>query len=256
MLAPPTPADRDHAVRMMHGAAGIPIPRRAEFEERFGLRLVTGFAMTETGHFSTTSPDDPRRFEASGRPVPQFDVAIVDDDDAPVPAGSVGELVVRPRRPNAMMTGYHDDPVATLTAFRNLWFHTGDLARFDDEGYLHWVDRKKDAIRRRGEMISSTELERAMLEHPAVAECAAFGVPADLGEEDVKVVVVARDGAAIDEHELAAFCAGRLPDFAVPRYVEVVDELPKGSTHKVEKTKLRAREPSAGTVDVLRPRQP
>lgn len=256
MLAPPTPADHDHAVRMMHGAAGIPVPRRAEFEERFGLRLVTGFAMTETGHFSTTSPEDPRRFEASGRPVRQFEVAIVDDDDEPLPAGSVGELVVRPRRPNAMMTGYHDDPVATLAAFRNLWFHTGDLARFDDEGYLHWMDRKKDAIRRRGEMISSTELERAVLEHPAVAECAAFGVPADLGEEDVKVVVVARDGATVDAHELAAFCAGRLPDFAVPRYVEVVDELPKGSTHKVEKTKLRAREPSAGTVDVLGARRP
>jgi crotonobetaine/carnitine-CoA ligase len=252
MLRPPSPLDRDHRVRMMHGASGIPVARRAEFEERFGLRLVTGFAMTETGHFSTTSPDDPRRYEASGRPVPQFDVAIVDDDDEPVPTGTVGELVVRPRRPHAMMTGYHRDPAATLAAFRNLWFHTGDLARLDRDGYLHWVDRRKDAIRRRGEMISSTELERVALEHPGVAECAALGVPAALGEEDVKLVVVAHDGSTLDAYELAAFCRERVPDFAAPRYIEVVRDLPKGPTHKVEKTKLRAREPSAGTVDVLR----
>jgi crotonobetaine/carnitine-CoA ligase len=256
MFQAPSAGDRDHQVRMIHGAAGIPVSQRAEFEQRFGLRLVTGFAMTETGHFSTTSPDDPRRFEASGRAVPQFDVGIVDDDDEPVATGTVGELVVRPRRPNAMMTGYHNDPAATLAAFRNLWFHTGDLARFDRDGYLHWVDRKKDAIRRRGEMISSTELEHVALEHPAVAECAAFGVPAHLGEEDVKLVVVAQDGFELNVHDLAAFCAKRVPDFAAPRYIEMVDELPKGPTHKVEKTRLRAREPSASTVDLLQQRRP
>ena len=235
LLQPESPRDRDHQVRMMHGAAGIPVSRRQEFEDRFGLRLVTGFAMTETGHFSTTTPDDPRRYMASGRPVPQFEVAIVDDDDQPVEPGGVGELVVRPRRPNAMMSGYHNDPAATLAAFRNLWFHTGDLARFDEQGYLHWMDRRKDAIRRRGEMISSTEVEAVVLEHPAVAECAAIGVPSELGEEDVKVVVAARPGHTIDPHELAGYCAGRLPDFAAPRYVQVVAELPKGATHKVDK---------------------
>ncbi len=251
MLQEPSSSDRDHSVRMMHGAAGIPVPRRREFEERFGLRLVTGFAMTETGHFSTTSPDDPRRFEASGRPIPQFEVAVVDEGDEVVATGAVGELVVRPRRPYAMMTGYHNEPAATLTAFRNLWFHTGDLARFDAEGYLHWVDRKKDAIRRRGEMISSTEVERVALDHPAVAECAAVGVAADLGEEDVKLVVVARPGTTLDPYELAAFCARLLPDFAAPRYVELVAELPKGATHKVEKARLRTGSPSGRTVDVL-----
>ena len=153
---------------------------------------------------------------ASGRPVPQFEVAIVDDDDRPVEQGGVGELVVRPRRPSAMMSGYHNDPAATLAAFRNLWFHTGDLARFDDEGYLHWMDRRKDAIRRRGEMISSTEVEAVVLEHPAVAECAAIGVPSEWATEDVKLVVAARAGQSIDPHELAAYCSGRLPDLPPP----------------------------------------
>ena len=119
-----------------------------------------------------------------------------------------------------MMSGYHNDPAATLAAFRNLWFHTGDLARFDEEGYLHWMDRRKDAIRRRGEMISSSEVEAVVVEHPAVAECAAIGVPSELGEEDVKLVVAARPGHTIDPHELVSYCAGRLPDFAAPRYVK------------------------------------
>jgi crotonobetaine/carnitine-CoA ligase len=250
LLQPPAPTDRAHRARMMHGAAGIPVSRRREFEERFGLRLVTGFAMTETGHLATTSPDDPRRYEASGRPVPQFDVAIVDDDDEVVATGDVGELVVRPRRPNVMMSGYHNDPAATLAAFRNLWFHTGDLARFDEEGYLHWVDRRKDAIRRRGEMISSTEVEAVVLAHPAVAECAAVGVPSELGEEDVKLVVAPRAGAEIDPHELASYCAARLPDFAAPRYVQVMAELPKGATHKIDKVRLRAADQRDEVVDV------
>ena len=146
----PGPADRDHSVRMMHGAAGIPMDRRADFEERFGLRLVTGFAMTETGHFATTNPDDPMRYRASGRPVPQYEAAVVDADDNEVPAGAVGELVVRPRRPGVMMTGYHRQPEATVAAFRNLWFHTGDLATIEADGYIRWVDRAADAIRRRG----------------------------------------------------------------------------------------------------------
>lgn len=246
----PTDRDRDHRVRMMHGAAGIPVDRRAEFEDRFGLKLVTGFAMTETGHFSTTSPDDPMRFMASGRPVSQYDASVVDDDDQPVAAGEVGELVVRPRRPWVMMTGYHRQPDATLEAFRNLWFHTGDLATIETDGYIRWVDRKKDAIRRRGEMISSSELERTVLRFRGVAECAAVGVPAELGEEDVKLVVVPQAAMSIDLGELARFCAENLPDFAHPRYLEIRGELPKGPTHKVEKHKLRSLSSDAQIVDL------
>ena len=235
----PGPADRDHNVRMMHGAAGIPMDRRADFEERFGLRLVTGFAMTETGHFSTTSPDDEMRYRASGRPVPQYEVVVVDTDDNEVPPGTVGELAVRPRRPGVMMTGYHRQPDATLAAFRNLWFHTGDLATIESDGYIRWVDRAADAIRRRGEMISSTEVERAVCKLEAVAECAAVGVPSELGEEDVKLVVVAEPGYTIDAAELLRHCRANLPDFCQPSYLEILAELPKGATHKVNKHQLR-----------------
>ena len=235
----PGPADRDHAVRMMHGAAGIPMDRRADFEERFGLRLVTGFAMTETGHFSTTSPDDPMRYRASGRPVPQYEVAVVDANDNEVPAGTVGELVVRPRVPGVMMTGYHRQTEATEAAFRNSWFHTGDLATIEDDGYIRWVDRAADAIRRRGEMISSTEVERAVCQFDAVAECAAVGVPSELGEEEVKLVVTAEPGRVVEPVELVRHCEVTLPDFCRPRYLEILDELPKTATHKVNKHQLR-----------------
>ncbi len=235
----PGPADRDHNVRMMHGAAGIPMERRAAFEERFGLRLVTGFAMTETGHFSTTSPDDPMRYRASGRPVPQYDVLVVDPDDNEVPPGVVGELVVRPRAPGVMMTGYHRAPEATTTALRNGWFHTGDLATIEADGYIRWVDRAADAIRRRGEMISSTEVERAVCQFDAVAECAAVGVPSELGEEDVKLAVVPEPGCTVDPAALLRHCQTTLPDFCQPRYLEVLDELPKTATHKVNKPQLR-----------------
>lgn len=239
----PGPADRDHDVRMMHGAAGIPMDRRADFEERFGLRLVTGFAMTETGHLATTSPDDPMRYRASGRPVPQYEVAVVDLDDREVPAGTVGELVVRPRVPGVMMTGYHRQPEATEAAFRSSWFHTGDLATIEADGYIRWVDRAADAIRRRGEMISSTEVERAVCGFEAVAECAAVGVPSDLGEEEVKLVVTAEAGRTIDPAALQLHCRATLPDFCRPRYLEILEELPKTATHKVNKHRLRHTDP-------------
>ena len=235
----PGPADRDHNVRMMHGAAGIPMDRRSDFEERFGLKLVTGFAMTETGHFSTTSPDDPMRYRASGRPVPQYEVAVVDADDNELPPGEVGELVVRPQVPGVMMTGYHRQPEATEAAFRNGWFHTGDLATIEADGYIRWVDRIADAIRRRGEMISSTEVERAVCAFDGIAECAAVGVPSELGEEDVKLVVVPEPGRTIGAAALQHHCQATLPDFCQPRYLEILDELPKTATHKVNKPQLR-----------------
>ncbi|MYB29365.1 MAG: ATP-dependent acyl-CoA ligase, partial [Acidimicrobiaceae bacterium] len=208
-------------------------------EERFGLRLVTGFAMTETGHFSTTSPDDPMRYRASGRPVPQYEVAVVDADDNQLPAGTVGELAARPLVPGVMMTGYHRQPEVTRAAFRNGWFHTGDLATIEADGYIRWVDRVADAIRRRGEMISSTEVERAVCELDAVAECAAVGVPSELGEEEVKLAVVPESGRTIDPDTLKRHCEATLPDFCQPRYLEILGELPKTATHKVNKHRLR-----------------
>ena len=137
------------------------------------------------------------------------------------------------------MTGYHRQPEATLAAFRNLWFHTGDLATIEADGYIRWVDRVADAIRRRGEMISSTEVERAVCTMGGIVECAAVGVPSELGEEEVKLVVVAAAGQTVDPAELARHCQQTLPDFCQPRYLEILDELPKGATHKVNKHQLR-----------------
>jgi crotonobetaine/carnitine-CoA ligase len=246
---PPAPGDRDHRVRMMHGAGALPAEQRLVFESRFGVRLVTGFAMTETSHFSTTSPDDPGRHRAAGRPVPSFEVAVLDDADQAMEAGAIGEIAVRPRIPYSMLLGYYRDPEATAATFRNLWFHTGDVGRLDADGYLHWVDRRKDAIRRKGEMISSQDVEAAALGHASVAEAAAVGVPAELGEEEVKLVVRLRSGASLDPAELLGHCRRSLPDFAVPRYYEIVDELPRTSTHKVEKHRLRQAGIGARTWD-------
>jgi crotonobetaine/carnitine-CoA ligase len=165
---------------------------------------------------------------------------IHDEADRRLPPGEVGEIVVRPRQNSAMMAGYHAMPDATLAAFRNLWLHTGDLGRTDADGYLYFVDRGKDAIRRRGENISSVEVETGVGKHPDVAEVAAYPVPSDLGEDDVMVAVVRRDGASVTAEDLHAHCVTELPRFAVPTYIRFVDALPRTPTEKVEKYRLRS----------------
>jgi crotonobetaine/carnitine-CoA ligase len=179
----------------------------------------------------------------------EFDVQVVNDQDVEVPVGEVGEIVTRPRRPYSMLTGYYKMPDATVSAFQNLWFHTGDLGRRDEDGYYMFVDRKKDAIRRRGENISSWEIESIVVTHPAVAECAAFGVPSVLSEEDVMAVITLVEGAEVDMTDLAAFCAERMPRYMVPRYWDLVDTLPRTQTGKVEKFRLRAAGAGPGTWD-------
>jgi crotonobetaine/carnitine-CoA ligase len=147
------------------------------------------------------------------------------------------------------MSGYDGMPERTLEAWDGLWFHTGDRARRDADGLHFFLDRMKDSIRRRGENISSFEVERLVGGHPAVSEVAAVGVPSELGEEEVKVVVVARDGARVEPEELLRHCADRMPYFMVPRYVEVVDELARTPTNKVEKYRLREAGITPGTWD-------
>lgn len=236
---PEHPRDRDHEVRMVHGAGALDPAKREVFERRFGVRLVTGFSMTETSHFSTTSPDDPGRHRAAGRPVAGFAVAILDDQDQSLPPGQVGEIAVRPEMPFSMLLGYHRDPQATVEAFRNLWFHTGDLGLLDQDGYLHWVDRRKDAIRRKGEMVSSRDVEVAALRFPGVVEAAAIGVPGELGEEEVALLVRCKDGDSVQLDELLRHCQAALPDFAVPRYLRTVESFPRTATHKIDKRALR-----------------
>ena len=181
------------------------------------------------------------RVGSIGKPAPGLEVQLVDEDDQPVPAGEVGELVLRHREPNTIMTGYWGKPEATLAAWRNLWFRTGDRMRADQDGFLYYIGRLKDSIRRRGENVSAWEVELAIGRHPDVLEAAAIGVPSELGEEDVAAFVVPREGHTIDPEDLHKFLSADLPRFAVPRFIEVVDELPKTPTERVSKDAVRAR---------------
>ncbi len=236
--AAPRPADRDHRVRL---AMVVPPPEDLEgFERRFGLRVVyETFGMTE-GIITPPEIVEPRRPACCGRPTAEAEVKIVDDDDVALGPREAGEIVIRPHESYTMMSGYYKMPEATLEAFRNLWFHTGDLGWMDEEGFLYFFGRKKEAIRRRGENISAFEVERIVNQHPSVLESAAIAVPSELGEDEVKIVVVLKEGERLTPEELMDFCERRMAYFMVPRFVEFRDSLPKTPTQRVEKYKLQA----------------
>jgi carnitine-CoA ligase len=238
LSAPPGPRDHDHPLETFYmGKSALDAP----LLERFGVRSAETYTSTEVG-IATGSPYGQWRLGSMGQAhAERFDVAVVDEDDREVPAGEPGELVVRPKQPFVITTGYYGMPEATARAFRNMWFHTGDRAWRDDDGYFYFLDRIADAIRRRGENISAFDIECEVNLHPAVVESAAFGVPSELGEEDVKLAVVRAPGSELSAAELAAYCAAKLPSFMVPRYIEFVGELPRTPTDKVAKHELRAR---------------
>lgn len=213
------------------------------FETRFNCRIIEVYGATETGIVTATPAGSERRPLSCGKAnTDTFEVMIANDRDEPVPPGEVGEILVRPRRPFAMLSAYYNNPEATAEAFRNLWFHTGDNARADADGYIYFVDRKKDAIRRRGENISSSEVEGVLNKHPAVLECAVVAAPSEMGEDEVKVVVVLRPGATADAEELWAFCDAHMPRFWVPRFIEFRAEMPKTPSQKIQKYLLRSGE--------------
>jgi crotonobetaine/carnitine-CoA ligase len=250
---PPTPRDRDHRLRLI-----MAIPIAAEwgeaFEARFGVPFMQGFGMTECNIVAYSRPGEPLVPGCAGHPLTEwFEVGIVDPEtDAPLPPGQTGEIVVRPRLPGCFMAGYFRMPEKTLEAWRNLWFHTGDAGRMDPAGQLHYVDRIKDCIRRRGENISSFEIEQVLNAHPAVAESAVVGikVAGAGGEDEVKACVVPAAGATVDPVALLDWCTPRMPHFAVPRFVEVMaGELAKTPTGKLQKTALRSAGVTAGTWD-------
>lgn len=220
---------------------GVPIPATLHepFEQRFGLRLVHAYGSTEATIVAWNDRREDRQVGAAGRPLPDFDVAILDDGDEPVASGETAEICIRPRRPQTMFAGYWRDPERTLKAWRNDWFHSGDRGRIDARGDLWFVDRRDDVVRRMGEFISSVEVEQELLGHPGVRLAAAYGVPSELVEEELMVAVVPVAGAELRPEELRAWCAARLPRFAVPRYVVVRDELPLTATGKVEKYRLK-----------------
>ncbi|MFL4477328.1 AMP-binding protein [Paeniglutamicibacter sp. ORCA_105] len=230
--------DAQNPVRIGFGA---PCPPEIfeDFERRFGLRLTEIYGSTEVS-IVTDMPPARRKVGTAGRESANYEVAVVDGRDEPVATGGTGEIVVRPKKPGWMFDGYRGQPEATAVAWRNLWFHTGDRGHLDADGFLTFVDRVKDSIRRRGENISSWEIERVIGGHPDIAQVAAFGVPSTLSEEEVMVAVVPREGKILDPAELLEHCEGELTSFARPRFVRFVSALPMTPSQRVEKYRLRA----------------
>jgi carnitine-CoA ligase len=251
---PVRPEEKQHHARL---AFGVPVPLDiwGEWEQRFGCKVVYAYGMTENAlaamfhHTDTPVPANLRG--AAGRPSLTTEIRIVDDYDNSVPPGVVGEILSRPTIPATMMTEYWRKERATIEAFRSCWFHTGDLGYLDAAGYLFYADRKKDALRRKGEMVSSWEVETSVAKHPAVAECAVIGVPSEMGEDEIMAVVVLNDdaGEAFDPGELVVFCADRMPKFQIPRYIRTVSALPRTQTQRVEKFRLRREGITADTWD-------
>ncbi len=237
---PPDERDKDIPLRFI-SAAPVPQESFEAMENRWQCRIVTCYGMSEAFPMVVAGVDETNRVGASGRANSNFEVMLFDAEDRPVPVGEVGEIVCRPKRSHVMFEGYDGRDRETVEQFRNLWFHTGDMGRFDEDGFFYFADRKKDAMRRRGENISSFEVEQALLRHPAVAEVAAVGVPSELGEDDVMVYVVAIAAESIDMVAFMDFCSEHLPYFAVPRYVDVTPELPKNAVGRILKHELRAR---------------
>lgn len=251
LRTPARETDTDHALELVL-AIPLPPPQRVEFEQRFGVRLTELWGSSDVGipigvPFSEQRSDD---CGAAGKALSGWQCRLVDEFDEDVPVGKLGELVLRPPGPFASTLGYWRASDATVEAWRNFWFHTGDAMRQDEEGWFYFVDRMKDTIRRSGENVSAFEVESVLLGHPLVKEAAVFAVPSDLSEDEIMAAVVPKDGATIDVMELFQHCEALLPRFACPRYIELMDELPKTPTEKVQKHLLRGRGVTENTRDL------
>jgi len=229
--------DGDNPIRLMVGAAA-PQDEWNAFQKRFNTKILEVYGMTEC-YCCLVSPYDDPRAGACGKTITGWDVRIVDDDDNECEPGSLGEFIARSNKMFVGTTGYYKKPEATLELFKNGWIHTGDLGRMDEDGHFFFVDRKKQAIRRRGENISSFEVESVISSHEAVLESCAVGVPSELGEEEVKAVVVLKEGCSVTEEELIRWCEPRMAYFAIPRYIAIRDSMPKTPSERIEKFKLK-----------------
>ncbi|WP_104107717.1 AMP-binding protein [Nocardioides sp. 616] len=233
--------DADNPLRVVF-AAPTAATLVQPMKERYGIEaFVEVFGLTETSAPIISPYGEDRPAGAAGLAADEwFDVALVDPaTDEPVAVGEIGELVIRPKVPFICSMGYYNAPDKTVEAWRNLWYHTGDALRQDEDGWYYFVDRFKDALRRRGENISSYEIETSVLSHPAVVECAVIAVPAstEAGEDEVMAYVITQD--EVTPAQLWEHCDGRIPSFAVPRFLRFVDELPKTPSQRVQKAKLR-----------------
>jgi crotonobetaine/carnitine-CoA ligase len=234
---------------------GAPFPEsvQQQWKERFGAQYTVcgGFGLTECSLPSILPFGTAGKPGSSGlRNTADFDVRIVDDNEVELPPNTPGEIIVRPRKPNVMFEGYWKRPEDTLKVMRNMWFHTGDIGKFDDDDYFYFVDRKKDYLRRRGENISSFEVESAFLQHESIDEVAAHAVLSDLGEDELKVTITLKEpGNALSEEDLCRWAADQMPYYAVPRYIEYRTELPKSPLGRIFKFQLRDEGVTAATWD-------
>jgi crotonobetaine/carnitine-CoA ligase len=233
--------DANTSLRLM-GAAPLPASLDTLIRERFGIQTFSGaYGVTEASLISWQPPGVRNRPDAAGVINDQyFDTRIFDDDDNEVPRNTDGEIVVRPKRPHVMFEGYWGRPDVTVETSRNWWYHTGDIGRIDDDGFLYFVDRKADYLRRRGENISSFEVERILMTHGSLADVAVHAVASQLTEDDLKVTATVKEGASLTEEELFRWCIERLPYFALPRYIEFRAELPRSPVGRVLKRELRS----------------
>tara|TARA_A100001037_G_C15136349_1_gene631366 strand:- start:801 stop:2381 length:1581 start_codon:yes stop_codon:yes gene_type:complete len=244
LTLPASDADRQHKVRVGIGIASGQVRSafRDEFEERFGVPLLEVYAMTEVGVLLCSERLDDLHTNSCGTTRGWADIRIVDENDVPVPTGEHGQILLRPVEPNCMMLEYVNKPVETINAWRGLWYHTGDIGYLDEDGYLHFVGRQAHWVRVRGENVSAFEVEKVLTEHPDVQDCGVVGVPAELGEEDIKAYVQAAPGRSADPQALVAWCEERLAYFKVPRYIEFVEEFPRTITkQEIARHELRAR---------------
>ncbi|QOZ52511.1 ATP-dependent acyl-CoA ligase [Bradyrhizobium sp. CCBAU 53338] len=244
---PEEPSERQHTVRCAL-APGVPEQANRDFERRTGIALLDGFGSTESNAVICSTMQH-RKPGYVGQVMDGFEALIVDEDDNPVQDGQPGELLLRAREPFAMALGYFGMPDKTVEAWRNLWLHTGDRLVRTPDGYFRFIDRLKDTIRRRGENISSFEVEQVLLSHPDVALAAVFPVSSDLAEDEVMTVLLLKDGATLRQEDVVRFCEGKLSYFAIPRFVEFVTDMPRTESGKVQKFKLRARGKTDATWD-------
>lgn len=232
---------------------GAPFPPELQkiWRERFGIKAVNGacFGLTECAVVTMTPFGEPEPPNSAGKLCEWFDVRVVDDNDVELPRGTPGELIVRPLQPHVMFEGYWKRPAETLKVMRNLWFHTGDIGKLDEQGFFYFLDRKKDYLRRGGENISSFEMEKTFQAHPDLAEVAVHAVYSELSEDEVKLTAVLAEGAVLDEESLCLWAIERLPYFAVPRYIEFVQHVPRSPVGRILKYQLRDAGVTASTWD-------